>query len=54
MLKETSFDGIGAYIDVQSELYNIHVPLERRITYLRGDSGVGKSTMVTFIRGAIV
>lgn len=41
---------IGAYIGVLSENFNMYVPLERRITFLRGDSGVGKTSFVDYIR----
>lgn len=43
----------GVYIEVKSDEYNIKIPMERRITYLRGDSGVGKSSLVEFIRSAV-
>lgn len=42
----------GVYIKVESDEYNIEIPMDRRITYLRGDSGVGKSSLVEFIRSA--
>lgn len=44
---------IGVYIEVQSEIFNMRVPLERRVTYLRGDSGVGKTTFVGLISSAL-
>ena len=42
----------GVYLRVKSNEYNINIPMERRITYLRGDSGVGKYSLVEFIRSA--
>ena len=42
----------GVYLRVKSNEYNINIPMERRITYLRGDSGVGKSSLVEFIRSS--
>ena len=41
---------IGAHIGVSAENFNMYVPLERRITFLRGDSGVGKTSFVDYIR----
>lgn len=37
---------IGTYLRVYSKDYNIEVPLERRVTYLLGDSVVGKTELV--------
>lgn len=37
------------YLKISSNLYNLNIPLERRITFLRGDSGVGKTTLVDMI-----
>ncbi len=34
---------------VSSSVYNAVVPIERRITYIRGDSGVGKTSLVNTI-----
>ena len=34
---------------VSSSVYNAVVPIERRITYIRGDSGVGKTSLVNSI-----
>lgn len=34
---------------VSSSVYNAVVPIERRITYIRGDSGVGKTSLVNAI-----
>lgn len=36
-------------LQVVSDDYRCKIELERRITYLRGDSGVGKSTLVDYI-----
>lgn len=33
-------------LQVDSKLHRFSVDLERRITYIRGDSGTGKSTLV--------
>lgn len=35
---------------VSSSVYNAVVPIERRITYIRGDSGVGKTSLVNAIK----
>lgn len=45
---------IGVYISVKSDKYNITIPLERRITYLRGDSGVGKTTFVDYVLAGVM
>lgn len=37
------------YLRISSNLYNLSIPLEHRITFLRGDSGVGKTTLVDMI-----
>lgn len=34
---------------VSSSVYNAVVPIERHITYIRGDSGVGKTSLVNTI-----
>lgn len=36
-------------LSVSSSVYNAVVPIERRITYIRGDSGVGKTSLVNVI-----
>lgn len=36
-------------LQVISDDYRCKIEMERRITYLRGDSGVGKSTLVDYI-----
>ena len=36
-------------LQVISDDYRCKIEIERRITYLRGDSGVGKSTLVDYI-----
>lgn len=41
---------VGAYLGVSSENFNMFVPLERRVTFLRGNSGVGKTSFVDYIR----
>ena len=42
-------------LKVRSKLYNCDLELERRITYIRGDSGVGKtgliSSLISYIQG---
>ena len=38
-----------AELQVISDDYRCKIEMERRITYLRGDSGVGKSTLVDYI-----
>ena len=35
--------------NIISSKYNCSIPLERRITVLRGDSGTGKSTVIDMI-----
>ena len=42
------------YIGVESDQYRIHIPLERRVTYLRGDSGVGKTTFVNYVTAGVI
>lgn len=37
-------------LSVHSESYNLDIPLERRLTIIRGDSGTGKTTLVDLIR----
>lgn len=37
------------YFNITSSKYNCSIPLERRITILRGDSGTGKSTIADII-----
>lgn len=44
---------IGTFIEIKSKKFNINIPLQRRITYLRGDSGVGKTSLVELIRAKI-
>lgn len=36
-------------LQVISDDYRCKIEMERRITYLRGDSGIGKSTLVDYI-----
>ena len=36
-------------LQVISDDYRCKIEIERRITYLRGDSGIGKSTLVDYI-----
>lgn len=43
-------ENVGVYISVESDNFNMFVPMERRITFLRGNSGVGKTSFVEYIR----
>ena len=49
----------GVFIDLESRdlddilEFRVHIPLERRITFLRGDSGIGKTYLVSLITDAI-
>lgn len=38
---------------IDSDLFKCEIPLDRRITILRGDSGTGKSTIVDLVSGVI-
>lgn len=38
------------FIDVKSDSYNIHFEFERRITVIKGDSGIGKTTLVELLQ----
>ena len=40
---------MGAFIKVESSKCNAYIPLKERITFLRGDSVVGKSSIVSTI-----
>lgn len=37
-------------LQVSSEIYNFYGKFDRRISYLRGDSGVGKTSMIDLVR----
>ena len=41
--------GNSVFIAIKSKKYNVMIPLERRITFLRGDSGVGKSAFIEYV-----
>lgn len=38
------------FIDIKSDNYNIHFEFERRITVIKGDSGIGKTTLVELLQ----
>lgn len=41
--------GNSVFIAIKSKKYNVMIPLKRRITFLRGDSGVGKSAFIEYV-----
>lgn len=43
----------GMFISVKTDKYEIEVPLNGRITYLRGDSGAGKTTFAQLVLSSI-
>lgn len=46
-MKSSPLSSIG--INIRSRVFNFDCRLHRRITIIRGDSGVGKSSMVRFL-----